>query len=100
MQALLRKVEVKPCEDLTARIGEEMPVRLAIEREDGTRVEGAKASYRGFHTDPMSWGEVRAKYDRLIEGKCDKHLGAEIADAVARLETIPVRSLMNLLARV
>ena len=100
VQALLRKVEVAPSEAFTKRIGDEMPVRLTIEREGGAPVEGTKTSYRGFHTDPMRWDEVRAKYDRLVDGKVDRTLGAEIADAVARLETLQVSDLTGLLGRV
>ncbi len=100
VQALLRKVEVRPSEAFTARIGDEMPVRLTIERDGGAAVEGTKARYHGFHTDPMSWDEVRTKYDRLVEGKVDRALAGEIADAAGRLETLRITDLTALLARV
>ena len=100
VQALLRKIEVTPSEAFTKRIGDEMPVRLTIEREGAAPVEGTKTRYRGFHTDPMSWEEVGAKYDRLVDGKVDRTLGVEIADAAAQLETLRIIDLTGLLARV
>ena len=100
VQALLRRVEVTPSDAFTARIGPEMPVRLTIERDGQEPIVGEKTSYRGFHSDPMGWGEVRVKYDGLVEGHVDAVLGSEIADAAARLDTIRVKNLTALLARV
>lgn len=100
VQALLRKVEVTPSAEFTKRIGNEMPVRLTIEREGVAPLEGTKSSYHGFHTDPMSRDEVRAKYDRVIDGKIDRTLGSEIADAAGSLELLRVADLTALLERV
>lgn len=99
VQDLLRKVEVRPNEAFTKRIGGEMPVSLAIEQAGGGTIRGEKTSYRGFHTDPMSWVEVRAKFDRLTEGKVPRTLGDAIAGAVAELEAQPVKALTALLAQ-
>lgn len=100
VQALLRKVEVKPNRSLTERIGDEMPVAMRIERDGGEPVGGEKGRYRGFHTDPMSWDEVRAKFDRLTFGRIPAGLGDALAGTVAELEKRPVKALTALLAQV
>lgn len=100
VQALLRRVEVTPSEAFTGRIPGEMPVRIAIELADGRRVEGEKADYLGFHARPLSWDEVRGKFDRLTAGKLDAGLGREVAAAAEGIDGIAVRDLTALLARV
>ena len=52
-----------------------------------------KTSYEGFHTNPMRWDTVRAKFDGLCEPYADAALRDEVADAVRDLESVPVEDL-------
>jgi len=56
--------------------------------------------YPGFATRPFTWDEIVAKLDDLATDHADEGLCKEIAGAVRSLESIRVKDLMNLLARV
>lgn len=56
--------------------------------------------YPGFATRPFTWDEIVAKLDDLAADRADEGLRKEIAAAVRSLESIRVKDLMNLLARV
>ena len=56
--------------------------------------------YPGFATRPFTWDDIVAKLDDLASDRADEGLRAEIAAAVRSLESIHVKDLMNLLARV
>ncbi|RYC30636.1 MmgE/PrpD family protein [Lichenibacterium minor] len=100
VQALLRKVVVGPDSSFTRRIPGEMPVRMTVQLADGRAITGEKTDYEGFHTRPLSWDQVRGKFDRLTTGKLDPALGRDIADAAQGIDSLAVRELTALLARV
>jgi 2-methylcitrate dehydratase len=77
-----------------------MPASIIIELESGERIKGEKTTFDGFHSSPMSWDQVRAKFDRLTDGKLDKGLGREISAIASEMDTVPVKQLTALLARV
>ncbi len=79
---------------------DEMPVRTAIKLADGRTIIGEKSDTSGFHTKPMSWDRIQAKFDRLTHGIVDPALAHEISAAVEGLEAIAVRQLTGLLGRV
>jgi 2-methylcitrate dehydratase PrpD len=56
--------------------------------------------YPGFATRPFTWDEIVAKLDDIAADRADEGLRTEIAAAVRSLESIRVKDLMNLLARV
>jgi 2-methylcitrate dehydratase len=56
--------------------------------------------YPGFATRPFGWSEIEAKLEELSAGCADEALRSEIVAAVRSLESIRVKDLMNLLARV
>ena len=56
--------------------------------------------YPGFATRPFTWDEIVAKLDNLAADRADEALRKEIAAAVRSLESIRVKDLMRLLARV
>jgi len=56
--------------------------------------------YPGFATRPFTWDEIMAKLDDLAADRADEGLRKEIVAAVSSLESIRVKNLMNLLARV
>jgi hypothetical protein len=47
----------------------------------------------------MSWDTALRKFDRLSESYATPVLRSQIADAVARLDMIPVRDLLGLMAQ-
>jgi 2-methylcitrate dehydratase len=99
VQELLRKVTVRPNDEFTRGIPNAMACRVQITLMDGEMLTAERRDYPGFHTRPMSWAEVRAKFDRLAEPFMDSTLRDEIAGAVADFERTPVSELMGLLAR-
>ncbi|MGH7572850.1 MAG: MmgE/PrpD family protein, partial [Gemmatimonadota bacterium] len=100
VQALLRKVVVRPREEYSRRFPDEMPCRVQIHMQDGTVHETEKRDYEGFHTRPMRWETVAAKFDGLATSHADESLRAEIREAVRDLDERPVSQLTAILARV
>jgi hypothetical protein len=76
------------------------PASLSIEMEGGEVIQGEKGVFDGFWATPMSWDQVRAKFDRLVDGRIDKGLGAELAAAAQDIDAIGSRDLTALLGRV
>jgi 2-methylcitrate dehydratase len=99
VQDLMKKVTASP-NAFSRRIGPEMPASITIELENGETIRGEKAVFDGFYSTPMSWDQVRAKFDRLTDGKLDKGLGREISTAAAEIDTVALKHLTALLGRV
>ena len=100
VQDLMKKVTASPNDAFSRRIGPEMPAAITIELENGETIRGEKAVFDGFYFTPMSWDQVRAKFDRLTEGKLDKGPGREISTAASEIDAIAVKHLTALLGRV
>jgi 2-methylcitrate dehydratase len=100
VQSLMRKVTAAPNAEFSRRIGPEMPASLSIEMEGGEVIKGEKGEFDGFWATPMSWDQIRAKFDRLTDGRIDKGLGAEVAVAAQDIDAIKARDLTALLGRV
>ncbi len=100
VQRLLRRVRVRPADDLSSRFPDAMPVRVTVRLDGGRTVDGERDGYEGFHTEPMTWDGALAKYLRLAGGLVDAGLVQDVASAVAELETIRVRDLTALLGRI
>ena len=98
VQRLLRRVTIGSDACFTERFPEEMPCLVAITLQDGRRFEIEKRDYEGFHTRPMSWEGVAAKFHRLAAPFLPADIEREIIGAVERLERINVRDLTRLLA--
>jgi len=91
---------VRPATDLSDRFPAEMPCRLTVRLKGGKIFEAAKRDYEGFHTRPMSWETVTAKFDRLAAPRTTKDLRRAIVTAVRSLEVGTTADLMKLLAKV
>ena len=65
VQELLRRVEVRPAADLTARFPAEHACRLRLLLATARRSPARKSDYEGFLTRPMSWERAREKFERL-----------------------------------
>jgi len=100
VQALLRKVSVRPVEEYSRRFPAEMPCRITLWLDDGRVLSKEKRDFEGYLTRPMRWETLLDKFERLSRSYTDAALRREIADAVAHLDAIPVNDLTRLLARV
>ena len=100
VQTLLRKVVVRPNPDYSARFPEEMPCKITVVLKNGTTYSIEKRDYEGFHTRPMSWERLVEKFTRLSRPYTDESLRTEIMQAVDVLETLAIKDLVHLLARV
>jgi 2-methylcitrate dehydratase len=100
VQKLLRKVKVRPDESFTTRYPSETPSRVTVRLTNGKSYTHEVNDYPGFATWPFTWDEIVAKLDDLAADRADEGLRKEIAAAVRSLESIRVKDLMNLLARV
>ena len=68
VQELLRRVAVRPDPELSRRFPAEHSARVRLHLRDGRTLEREQHDYDGFHTRPMSWDAVAAKFDRLAAG--------------------------------
>lgn len=100
VQALLRKILIRPSQDYSRRFPEEMPCRIIFTLSDGRTVAKEKRDYEGFRTRPMRWETAVQKFERLSARYIDGSLSREIVDAVANLEAIQIGHLVRLLAKV
>jgi 2-methylcitrate dehydratase len=100
VQNLLRKVTVRASPVYSLKFPTTMPCRIMVQLRDGQTLIKEKQDYEGFHTRPMTWPSVVDKFERLGGNFADTALRKEILDAVARLESIQIADLTELLTRV
>src|SRR5690606_23703069 len=100
VQDLLHRVRIAPDPQLSARFPDEIPAELEVELADGTVFRSSQSSYQGFHTDPLDWGQARAKFDALAAPFAGPALRDEIAGIAHDLADHPVSALTGALARV
>lgn len=100
VQALLRRVVIRPDERHSRRFPERHACTITVVLRDSRRLRREKEDYEGFVTRPMSWDGLRSKFDRLAMPHATQHLREEIAQAVRGLEHTDVHALGEVLARV
>lgn len=100
VQALLRRVTVRPDDGFSRRFPAEMPCRVQVTLRGGRRLTTELADYPGFRTRGRTWEAAREKLERLAAPYTTSALRDEIAGTVAALERSPVTALMKLLAAV
>jgi len=100
VQALLRRVNVRPNDALSQRFPVEMPCHLRVFLTGRRVLHLEKRDYAGFLTRPFTWEQAVAKFERLASPYAGRELCQAIVEAVAHLETIEVHELAALLARV
>ncbi len=98
VQALLKKVSIRPNDEFTAQYPRKMPAKITVGLQDGTVIEHQVQDYPGLASHPFTWEESVKKFDTLAAGRVDAGLSREIKDAVLSLESIQVRDLVNLLS--
>jgi 2-methylcitrate dehydratase len=99
VQELLRRVEIRPAADLSARFPAEHACRLRVHLASGATLTAERSDYEGFLTRPMSWERAREKFERLAADRVEPELATELAGTVADLEECATRDLTTLLAR-
>ena len=97
-QTLLQKIHVRPSGEFSHRFPREMPCRIVVRLNDGAEFSCEKRDYEGFHTRPMTWETVTAKFNCLTE-QVPARLREEIISGIGKLETIQIRDLTALLSR-
>lgn len=100
IQALLKRVVIRPAPEFTRRFPDKMPCRLTVTLRDGGTLVKEKEDYEGFHTRPMRWETVVRKFSRLCGPRVDGSLVGRLIDQVAHLEASPVSQLTELLSQV
>jgi 2-methylcitrate dehydratase len=98
VQQLLRRVAVRPDTELSRRFPAEHSARVRLHLRDGRTLEREQHDYEGFHTRPMDWDAVTAKFDRLAARHVEPRQRAQIADAVKDLDQLHVHELTRVLA--
>ena len=98
VQALLRRVDVRPAADLSARFPAEHACRLRLHLADGATLAAEKSDYEGFLTRPMSWERARQKFERLAARWAEPEHATELADAVGALDELETHDLTARLA--
>jgi 2-methylcitrate dehydratase len=98
VQRLLRRVSIRPDAGFSERFPDQMPVRVRISLRDGRRFETERSEYEGFHSHPLSWESVVAKFDRLASPHCGQQRRADIVRAVHDCDSTKVRALTSLLS--
>ncbi|HEY1974788.1 MAG TPA: MmgE/PrpD family protein [Pseudonocardia sp.] len=100
VQALMRRVRVRPDDQLTQGYPKTTPVRVHIRLTDGREFSREQDDYEGALSRPLSWDRVVDKFHWLAEPHADESLREQIIAAVRNLENIEVGALTALLARV
>ena len=100
VQALLGKVSVQSGASFSERFPNEMPCRVKITLKDGRVLEQEIKDYEGFFTRPMSWEMAFQKFNEITTPYASAAQRTAIADAVANLEQVSVRELMERLGAV
>ena len=99
VQELLRRVEIRPAVDLSARFPAEHACRLRVHLDGGATLAAERSGYEGFLTRPMSWERAREKFERLAADRVKPELATDLAGTVAGLDECETRDLTTLLAR-
>lgn len=100
VQALLRKISVRPLEAYSQRFPNEMPCRITVSLYNNQVLVKEKQDYEGFRTHPMRWETVVQKFERLSGPYTDAPLRLKIIDAVTDMDSIRIAYIMRLLAKV
>ena len=97
VQSLLLKVRVRPDKSFTARFPAEFPSQITVRLKNGQSFSHEVSDYPGFPTQPFTWEEIGAKFDKLVTDRVGAQLSRDIKDGVRSLEHIQVSDLTNLL---
>src|SRR5580700_6689549 len=100
VQALLKRVEIRPDDSFSARYPHELSARVTIRTKDQRVFVKEQHGYEGGLNNPMSWDRTVEKFHWLSEAFADEGLRNRIIKVVQQLDTRPISDLMDLLAQV
>jgi 2-methylcitrate dehydratase len=100
VQDLLKRVKVERDEEYSRRFPEEHGCRVDIRLSNGRNLVKEKTEYEGFHTNPMEWENVVAKFERLSEPYAPGPLRKGIVDRVLHIEEMRVREFTKVLSEI
>jgi 2-methylcitrate dehydratase len=100
VQKLLKKVRVQSNKEFAERFPAEMPCRVQVSLQNGRALKVEKHDYEGFSTRPFSWEQAVAKFTHLSSSYVDTPLRNCIVEAVRSIETLAMKELTSLLARI
>jgi 2-methylcitrate dehydratase len=100
VQAMLRRVTIKPSSEYSRSFPDEMRCRITLTLRDGRTVMKEKRDYEGFRSRPMSWETAVQKFEQLVSPYAEGSLCQEIVHAVSNLESVQVSDLTTLLGKV
>jgi 2-methylcitrate dehydratase len=100
VQALLKRVEIRPDNSFSARYPHELSARITIRTKDQRVFVKEQNGYEGGLTNPMSWERTVEKFHWLAEAFADEELRSRIIRAVEQLDTLQVPDLTALLAEI
>ena len=72
---------------------------VKIKMISGEEYSLEKEDYCGFHTRPMSWGDVKKKFKKLSKENADKELQNEIIDVISTIQKHKLKDLTKLIAK-
>lgn len=98
VQELLRRVHIQPADDLSRLFPDHHACRLTIRLRDGRTLTVDKQDYEGFHTRPMSWDTVGAKFTELAEPVLGRQTTTDVIEQVRRLDEASRSDVTELLA--
>jgi 2-methylcitrate dehydratase len=99
-QDLLTRIAARPVQVLSDRFPDEMPCRLRVKLKNGEVLEREKSDYEVFHARPTDWKGIARKFEVLRGGRISISLSQSILEAIDHLESIPIKELTGLLARI
>jgi 2-methylcitrate dehydratase len=100
VQALLKRVEIRPDDSFSARYPHELSARITIRTKDQRVFVKEQHGYEGGLNNPMSWDRTVEKFHWLSEVFADEDLRNRLIQVVQQLDARPISDLMDLLAQV
>jgi 2-methylcitrate dehydratase len=93
VQDLLRRVDVRPAADLSARFPAEHACRVRVALRDGRVLTREQSGYRGFVTRPAGWEDVEEKFRQLVVPAAGEAAADRIVGLVRGLERVRIADL-------
>lgn len=100
VRGLLQRVRVRPADDLSRLFPERHACRLSVRLRDGRVLAAAKQDYEGFHTRPMRWDTVVAKFTGLAAPVLGPGTASATAERVRELASASRAEVIALLDEV
>jgi 2-methylcitrate dehydratase PrpD len=80
----------------TVRYPAELPSRVTVQLQNGESFTHEISDFAGAPTQPFTWEEIEAKFDKLTAGNATEESRQKVKSAVRSLEDIQVSDLLSL----